>query len=305
MDFARERFLTALWHPLQVLYKILLLMLKQKFTRLLRGQRKTLIVAIHLPPLLGYPGFPGLRNARINALRDLRAAERGGADAIIFENNYDLPHREKVGPGSLGCLLEIGRELRRATRLPLGISVLWNDYEAALVLAKLLNLQFIRVPALVDTVKTDWGIIRGAGRQVSKLKTILGADRVAICADIHVKHAQLLSRHSLLESARLAIRAGADALILTGRWTGDPPKLEDLQKLRFKIGDFPILAGSGITTVNSSSLGRYLNGAIVSTSLKKGRSRPGERNIKPYECRLDLNKIRKLARVFSGRETRK
>ena len=42
----------------------------------------------------------------------------------------------------------IGEKLRKATKLPLGISVLWNDYDAALSIAKILNLQFIRIPLL-------------------------------------------------------------------------------------------------------------------------------------------------------------
>ena len=58
--------------------------------------KNIVIGAVHFPPLSGYADFPGLEVALQNALVDIRAFEAGGADAIIIENNYDIPHTEFV-----------------------------------------------------------------------------------------------------------------------------------------------------------------------------------------------------------------
>ncbi|HPN15001.1 MAG TPA: BtpA/SgcQ family protein [bacterium] len=260
-----------------------------------------LIGAIHLPSLLGYPHFPGFGTALKNALIDLEAFEKGGMNAVIFENNYDLPHKARVDESVISSLTYLGDKIKQATNLPLGISVLWNDYRSALAIAKVLDLQFVRVPVFVDTVKTDYGLMVGQPEDVVRYRASIGADKVALLTDIHVKHAELVSNHSLTESAGLAVKHGSDAIILTGKWTGDAPGIQDLQSLRREVGDFPVLIGSGVDENNARDLFEYANGAIVSTSLKQGSNKIGEVNVKGYEQRIDQGKVKKLTdSLFSG-----
>ncbi|MBI2577819.1 MAG: BtpA/SgcQ family protein [Candidatus Wildermuthbacteria bacterium] len=266
------------------------ILLKKVFGR----ENNIIIGAVHLPPLLGYPKFPGLKIATQNALADLNALEKGGAHGIIFENNYDLPHATFAAPGTVASMALVGQELRKATSLPLGINVLWNDYPAALALAKLLNLQFIRVPVFVDDVKTQYCIIKSSPKEIIAMRTKLAANNVALLTDIQVKHSIKLQKRSLDASARLAIKAGADALIVTGKWTGNAPEQELLQELKNEIPSFPILIGSGVNEKNITPLFHFANGAIVSTSLKKGGIRADEINVKAYSQRIDQNKVKKL-----------
>lgn len=83
-----------------------------------------IIGAVHFPPLSGYADFPGLDVALQNALADIRAFEEGGADAIIIENNYDIPHTEFVTAEVAESLTYLAKEISGATTLPIGISVL-------------------------------------------------------------------------------------------------------------------------------------------------------------------------------------
>ncbi|MFH1162181.1 MAG: BtpA/SgcQ family protein [Candidatus Jorgensenbacteria bacterium] len=252
------------------------------------------IGAIHLPPLLGYPRFPGTEVTLRNALSDLRAFEDGGVHGVLFENNYDQPHTVVAGAGSVAAMTYVGERIKRAAHIPVGVNVLWNDFPASLTLAKLLNLAFVRVPVFVDTVKTDCGVIQGRARQVVAFRRAVHADRVALFADIHVKHAKLLSRWSLVQSARRAMAGGSDALILTGRWTGEAPELAKLKSVRDAVGDFPILLGSGADARNVGALLRYANGVVVSTSLKRGGRRLGEANVKGYAQRIMATKVKRL-----------
>lgn len=265
-----------------------------RFNTIFKKKKNVIIGAIHLPPLLGYPKFPGFDVAFKNALSDLEAFEKGGVDGIIFENNYDIPHKVFVDAAIISSMIFLGEKLRKATRLPLGISVLWNDYRAALSIATTLDLQFIRIPVFVDRVKTNYGVVEGEPKKVIEFRKSIGAEHVALFTDIHVKHAKLLSKYTLINSAKLAIQNKSDALIITGKWTGDAPNIEELKTLRKSTGTFPILIGSGIDQNNVKTLFRFASGTIVSTSLKMGPKKKEETNVKSYQARIDVRKVKKL-----------
>lgn len=249
-----------------------------------------------MPPLLGYQKFPGFDIALKNALSDLEAFEKGGVNGIIFENNYDIPHKIFVDAPIISSMIFLGEKLKMITRLPMGVSVLWNDYRAALSIAKTLNLQFVRIPVFVDKVVTDYGVIAGNPKKILEFRKSIKAENVALFTDIHVKHAELLSKHNLINSAKLAIKNKSDAIIITGKWTGDAPSIKKIKFLRENIGNFPILVGSGVDKNNIQTLFRFANGAIVSTSLKEGSKKLGERNVKLYEQRIGVQKVKDLVR---------
>lgn len=270
--------------------------------RIFGKERGIVIGAIHFPPLLGYPGFPGFARASRNALYDLRAFTRGKADGVLFENNYDLPHTVEADPGTIVSMAHLGEMLRREAEIPLGVSTLWNDFKTSLALAKAFRLAFIRVPVFIDKVRASCGIIEGNAREVIAFRRALDGNKVALFTDIHVKHSKLLSRYSLIESAHRAIRAESDALILTGKWTGDAPDMKELAEVRRAVGEFPILIGSGADEKNVRALLEYANGVIVSTSLKKGGARKGEVNVKSYAQRIDAKKVKRLVARVQAKE---
>ncbi len=256
---------------------------------------------VHFPPLPGYPDSPGLGVAARNARQDVNALLKGGVDGIMFENNYDIPHKEFVEPATLAAMSVLGQGIRAMTRKPLGVNVLWNDYPADFALAKVLNLQFVRIPVFVDKVRAECGIITGQTRKISAYRKKLGVDKVAILTDVHVKHSVLLSKMNLVESGKAAIRQGSDGLVLTGKWTGQAPDMRELQSLRKAVGKFPIFIGSGTDVKNVKSLLKHANGVIVSTSLKRGEYRKGETNIKTYSQRLDPGKVGALVKLARER----
>lgn len=258
--------------------------------KIFKKKQDIVIGSLHFPPLLGEEGFPGHKASLAMALKDLKAYEEGGADALFLENNYGLS-REHITTAQAVSMSYLIAEIKKHTTLPLGVSVLWNDYEAAFALAHTHGLDFIRVPVFVDTVKPYCGVIKGDAKAVKKAQQKLGAEKVAIFSDILVKHAEHISTHSLATSAKKAIKAGADAVIVTGNWTGDAPTKETVDGLRTKIGDFPILIGSGADKDNVADLLASANGVIVSTSLKSGAVKKGERNVKGFEQRVLKSKV--------------
>ncbi|RLG16900.1 hypothetical protein DRN62_02680 [Nanoarchaeota archaeon] len=259
--------------------------------------RKLIIGALHFKPLLGYEGFTNLSDILKTALKDLRAFERGGVDAVIVENNYDIPHKIFVGPETVSAMTFLTLNIVQKSRIPIGVNVLWNDYRAALSIAKVCGAEFVRIPVFVDNVRTDFGDIYGEAEEVIEFRERIKAKDVLLFTDIQVKHARMLKEKEIEESARQAIASGSDALIVTGRWTGEVPDLKKLRRVREAVGDFPILVGSGANKDNIRELLRYADGCIVSTSLKEGSRRRDERNVKPYECRIDERKVKEFVEV--------
>ncbi len=270
----------------------------EKFKNIFGKEKNVIIGALHFDPLLGYNDHPGKQILKKHAICDLKALIGGGVDSIIIENNYDYPHKEKISAQNREYMVDLGKEISTDCPLPLGVSVLWNDYESAFYIAKKIGAKFIRVPVFVDDVETSYGKFLADADEVINARKAKSADDILIFADIHVKHATILNNRPIEESAKDAIKRGADALIVTGNWTGDSPDQEDLKKIQESIGQFPIIIGSGLNVKNAQSLLKYSSGAIVSTSIKEGHSRKKEVNIKSWQQRISREKTNKLMLVI-------
>jgi membrane complex biogenesis BtpA family protein len=268
--------------------------MQNKLFKIFNKDKDIIIGAIHFAPLLGYKDFPGHEVVLKNAIEDLKAFQNGGVDGVIIENNYDIPHKINVDNEAVDLMIKLGKEIKKQVKVPMGVSVLWNDYKSALSIAREIGAKFIRVPVFVDSVRTNYGEIFANPKKVINFRKEIGVENIALFTDIHVKHAVMLENKTINESAFEAIKSGSDALIITGKWTGDAPDLSDLKAVRKTVGDFPILVGSGANINNIKDLLKYANGAIASTSLKEGGVIKNEINIKGWTQRIDKKKVEKL-----------
>ena len=260
--------------------------------------QKPVIGMIHFMPLLGFKGYRGMNKTLEFALQDLKALGKGGVDGIMVENNYDIPHKIFVDEKTISCMTYLTNEIVKRTRLPVGISVLWNDYKSALSIAKICGGKFVRIPVFVDNVRTNYGDVFGEAEKVIDYRNKIKAKNVLLFTDIHVKHAKLISKYSLEESAKAAIRKGSDGIIVTGKWTGDEPSLDDLKLVRMVVRNFPVFIGSGAIEDNIDKLMQYADGAIVGTSLKTGKENRKHVNIKGEKERIDLRKVKRFVKKF-------
>ena len=264
--------------------------------------KNSIIGMVHFPPLFGYKDFPGLKICLQKSLRDAETLEKGGVDAIMFENNYDIPHYEFVSQETVAIMTFLIQKISEKIKIPFGINVLWNDYKAALSIAKVCGGKFVRIPVFVDSVETNYGKIFANPKEVLALRKKIGAENVALFTDIHVKHAKMLEQKSISESAKEAIKNGSDAIIITGKWTGDAPNISDLKEAREAVGkDFPILIGSGATKNNIGTLLKYADGVIVGTALKTGQIEEREVNLKPWKAQISLIKTKEFVRKIKKR----
>lgn len=258
---------------------------------------KKLLGVVHLRPLpsaaRGGEPFEGLLES---ALRDATALAEGGVDGLIVENFGDAPFRagtraDPVPPDVTAALAVVAREVRRETGLAVGVNCLRNDGMSALGAAVVAGASWIRVNVLSGTAVTDQGRIDGEAARILAYRRLLGAE-ISVLADLWVKHAVPLAPPPLQVAARdLALRSGADGLIVSGHRTGEAPDTAFLRDVRQAVGEFPVWIGSGLTPENAGELWPHCDGAIVGTALK----RDGH-----VDAPVDVERVRRMRGAVSA-----
>ncbi len=238
-----------------------------------------LVGVIHLPALAGAPGAHGLspsealQKAGALAVKEAQVLTKAGFEALIIENFGDIPfYKEQVPAETIASLSVIAAAVREVTKLPLGINVLRNDAFSALAIAAVNDLEFMRVNVISGVAATDQGMIEGKAAELLRERVRLHA-HVAIFADVHVKHAKTISSEDVgLAVEEAALRAGADAVIVSGATTGrgvTRSVLEAASKVAREI-HVPLYVGSGASKETLKDLAPYLDGVIVSSTLRRG-----------------------------------
>lgn len=237
------------------------------------GREKPLIGNVHLPPL---PGTPRYSRAPVSdlieiALADVRAYQDGGMDGLMLENHGDVPFLkpDRIGPEVIAAMSAIVQAISEQTTLPFGINLLANHAVGALAIAHATGAQFVRVNQWVNGYVANEGYLDGLSGEALRYRRMIGAESVAIFADVHVKHGAhvVTSDRGVSELARDTEFFDADVAIATGNRTGDAIPVEEIVEIRAGT-TMPVIGGSGITAANAPDLLPQLDGAIVGSSLK-------------------------------------
>lgn len=232
-----------------------------------------LIGVIHLHPLPGSPRhLVSMDEILDRAITDAQTLQRCGFDAVIIENFGDAPfHPQTLSPASVAAMAIIADRIHRELQMKIGINALRNDARAALGIAASVGASFIRVNVHSGVYATDQGIIEGRADETLRYRKTLG-QKIAILADVHVKHATPMHELDIAQAARdTAYRGLADGLIVTGSATGEPVDPEHLQRVHEAVPDRKIFVGSGATADNIASLLKCANGVIVGSGLKQNK----------------------------------
>jgi membrane complex biogenesis BtpA family protein len=241
------------------------------FDTVFAKKRNVIIGMVHCLPLPGTARYGGNPRAIIeHAIEDARTLEKAGIDGIIVENMGDDPFGIELDVEQVTALAAVSALVKEQVHVPVGIDAALNDYRASLSIAHAIGGSFIRVPVFVDTVEFYGGIVTPRAREVMTMRRKLGAEDVAVFADIHVKHTHMMLTHvSIEDSARAAQECGADAIIVTGTHIGVETPMEIIQKAR-KIVKVPLIVASGVKEANIRQQLEIADGAIVGSSLKEG-----------------------------------
>lgn len=235
---------------------------------------KPIIGMVHCWPLPGAPGYTGYGMQTIidNALRDADALAEGGVDGLIVENMWDIPFRAgpHVQPESIAAHAVVAAAVRRAVALPMGINLVHNGGVALLGIALAANADFIRVCMFTGAGVWDAGTWdEGCAADLMRRRKELHAEHIKIFADVDKKHSVRFPGIDLATHIEWTRFFGADALIISGRMTGDAPNLAKVREAKALAGDRPVLLGSGTDERNIAAFLAIADGSIVGSSIKE------------------------------------
>lgn len=221
---------------------------------------------IHLPPLPGYPGFQSMSQVVNKAFIGLKRLTIAGFDGALVENT-DSPGFVTAPKQIKDSIKLVVEKLVRHSQIPVGMEIIY-DMPATIEIACAVSAQFVRLDVFVDDVETRWGKIMSEARRIQNLRDRLDKNLVML-TDIHVKHAKLISKKTVIESATDAKRYGSDGIIITGNWSGIEPDINDIICVKRELkNDLPVLVGSGLNVNNAKKLLSAADGAIVGKSIK-------------------------------------
>ena len=239
----------------------------------LLGVSKPVIGMVHLWPLPGSPGYSGYGMQKITdqALRDAETLVQGGVDGLIVENMWDLPYYvgTEVKPEAATAQAVAAAEVVKNFSLPVGINVIHNGGVVCLAIAVAAGARFMRVCILTGSRLWDTGELdHGCAADLFRKRKELGAEHIHIFADVDKKHSVSFPGLDVATHIEWCEFYGADALIVTGRMTGNAPDVEKVRTVK-RLATRPVLVGSGSNRENIAGFLQYADGVIVGSSLKK------------------------------------
>lgn len=161
--------------------------------------------------------------------------------------------------------------VRRAVDLPLGINVVHNGGTALLGIAIAAGASFVRVCMFTGAGVWDAGQWdEGCAAELLRRRAELHATGIKIFADVDKKHSVRFPGIDLETHLEWTRFFGADAVIVSGRMTGQAPDLKYVRLAKALAGDTPVLLGSGTDEHNAEAFFAAADGAIVGSSIKEG-----------------------------------
>ncbi len=236
---------------------------------------KPVIGMVHCWPMPGAPGYQGygMRDIIRHAQSDAEALIAGGCDGIIVENMWDIPFRAgaHIPPESIAAHAVVAAAVRDVCPLPMGINLVHNGGVALLAIAIAARAEFIRVCMFTGAGVWDAGSFdEGCAADLLRRRTELHAESIKILADVDKKHSVRFPGIDLATHIEWTRFFGADALIISGRMTGDAPDVGKVREAKALAGDRPIIIGSGADAGNIAAFMRVADGVIVGSSIKQG-----------------------------------
>ena len=234
---------------------------------------KPVIGMVHLPPLPGSVGYTGYGMQEIIdfAINDAQTLVKGGVDGVIVENMWDLPFAvgTDVSPEQLCAQTVAAAEVVKTVDIPVGINLVHNGGRACLGIAIASGADFIRVCLLTGAQVWDTGEFdHGCARELLTTRKLAQAEHIKLFCDVDKKHSVRFPGIDLATHIEWTDFYGADALIISGRMTGDAPSLDKVQLAKDLSNGRPVLMGSGMTPENVAEFFQVADGCIVGFGMK-------------------------------------
>jgi hypothetical protein len=230
-----------------------------------------IMAALHLPPLpaSAHPDRKSMQEIREFALRNTEMAVKASIQALILQDLGDHPVSRPIPPHIIAGMSVVGSQIRETfPDLALGISLLGHGAREPLAIAQAIDAKFVRLKVYVGAMVKAEGLLEGCAVEAIQYRHEIGAENIAIFADVYDRTGEPLGRLPLVEEVRQATVFGrADAVVLTGK--SFDGTLSMISEIKNSDLNPPILIGGGVNVGNVKEVLRVANGMIVSSCFKK------------------------------------
>lgn len=229
-----------------------------------------IIAALHLPPFpgSGYPDRKSMQDIRGFALRNTEMAIRAGIQALFLQDLGDHPVSRPIPAHIIADMSVVGSWIRQEfPDLQLGISLLGHGAREPLAIAQAIGANFVRLKVYVGAMVKAEGLLEGCAAEAIRYRHQIGAEDIAIFADVYDRTGEPLGRQTLVEEVRQATVFGrADAVVLTGKSFAET--LAMISEISHSDLKPPVLIGGGVNADNVKEALRVADGVIVSSAFK-------------------------------------
>ena len=230
-----------------------------------------IIAALHLPPFpaTGHPDRKMMQEIREFSLRNTEMAVKAGIQAMILQDLGDHPVSRSIPSHIIAGMSVIGSWIREDfPDLEIGISLLGHGAREPLAIAQAIAAKFVRLKVYVGAMVKAEGLLEGCAAEAIQYRHQIGAEDIAIFADVYDRTGEPLGRLPLVEEVRQASVFGrADAVVLTGKSFVET--LSMISEITSSDLNPPILIGGGVNVGNVKEALRVADGIIVGSAFKK------------------------------------
>lgn len=242
----------------------------ESWIKQLFGVEKPVIGMCHLQALPGDPGYDAARGLPWvieRARADLVALQEGGADAVMFSNEFSLPYLTKVETITVACMADIIAELKPHISIPYGVNVLW-DPAGSLDLAMATGAVFVR-EIFTGVYGSDFGLWNTNAGEVIRHQHAICAQHVRLLFNIVPEAAAYLGNRQIADIARSTVfNARPDALCVSGLTAGSETSVQTLKLVKQAVPDTPVFANTGVRVDNVTEQLAVADGAVIGTAFK-------------------------------------
>jgi membrane complex biogenesis BtpA family protein len=225
---------------------------------------------VHFGALPGSPLYDveaGIEGLIDGIVKDLRALQTAGFDAVMFGNENDRPYEFQVDPASTATMAYAIGRIREEITVPFGVNVLW-DPMSTVALAAATGASFVR-EIMTGTYASDMGVWSPNAGAAMRYRNRLARSDIAMLYNISAEFAWSLDQRSLPDRARSAVFSSIpDAVLVSGTITGEAAALSDLEAVKKVLPATPVLANTGVRHDTVTDVLRIADGCIVGSSLK-------------------------------------
>lgn len=235
------------------------------------GTEKPVIGMLHLQPLPGDPlYYPGVSVSRVidAAKRDLEALQSGGVDGILITNELSMPYEQHVSAVTLAAMGHVIGALAAEFSTPWGAEAIY-DGDATIELCAAVEAQFTRCN-FCGAWAGDLGLINRDFAHTMRRRAALRLDDLKMFHFITSEGEVYLNDRSTPDIAdSLVFNCLPDALVIGGSAAGRGASGELADEVRARVGDVPVVCGTGCRENTVADVFSHYDGAFVGTCLKR------------------------------------